>query len=184
MLADIEAVEDDDGLTVCAIEFDRDVFACILCGQFEDAPVPTDTGLGILAAKRIEALALQARVILEGQFDRPVMGQIDAAPVCLNKGGGTGRHKASGLLEVPCVGTAVAEVFVRIVGVAEMEAPPEIEQEAFAVGTGCGRGQTGRHTQRPRNFRGGAHCGINGCESVGRNSDSRRQQARLQDIAA
>src|SRR5450631_312736 len=101
MLADKEAVEYHGGLPVCAVEFDPDALAGVLRRQLKDAPVPAHTGLWILAAERIEALALQVGVILEGQLDGPVVGQIDTAPVRFNERRGTGRHKVPRLLKVP-----------------------------------------------------------------------------------
>ena len=85
MLSDVEAVEHDRRLAICAIKLDRHPLARILSGDLEDAPIPADAVFGILAAQRIKALALQIGIILEGQFHCPVMRQIDAPPVFLKQ---------------------------------------------------------------------------------------------------
>ena len=166
MLADVEPIEDDRGLSVRAIEFDRDAFALVFGGQLKDATVPADAGFGVLAAKRIKALALQIGVILEGRLDRPVMGQIDATPVSVAEGGRTGRNEISGLLKVSRVRTAVAKVLGWIIGIPKMEGPSKVEQEAFAAGARCRRGQSCGRAQRAGNLPGGVHRRIDGTEGV------------------
>src|SRR5208337_4333626 len=109
--------------------------------------------------------------ILEGQLDRPVMGQIDAAPISVAEGGGTGRHEIPGLLEVSRVRTTVPKVLRRIIGIPEVEGPSKVEQEAFAAGAGCGRGQGDGRAQWTGNLSGGVCNGIHGTDGVGCSDD-------------
>ena len=84
--ADVEAVEDDHGLAVGAVEFDGDALAGVGGGKFEDAAIPADAGGGVGAAQRIIALALERGIVLEGQLDGPIVGQIERLPVAVVEG--------------------------------------------------------------------------------------------------
>jgi hypothetical protein len=101
-------------------------------GQFEDAAIPADAGGRISAAQRIEALAGQRGIVFEGQLDGPVVRQIDGLPVAVVEGRGAGGNKAACLLEIAGAPLPNPKSLAGSFGVAEVEAPAEIEQQAFA----------------------------------------------------
>src|SRR5215472_4799391 len=74
---DVEAVQDNHGLTVCAIELKRDTLAGIAPIELEDAAIPADTGFRILPAEWMKAFAHERRVVDERQFYSPVMWQVE-----------------------------------------------------------------------------------------------------------
>ncbi len=152
MTADVEAVEDDEGVAVCAVELEGDVLACVLGGEIEDAAVPAHAGLGIFAAEGMKALAHEAGVVDVGELDGPVMRKIDTAPVAVIEGDGGGRQEVAGLLEVAGGGAAVVEVFGCVACVAEVEAPAEVEKEALAEGAGSGSRSGGGRGERAGNL--------------------------------
>src|SRR5581483_9803669 len=132
VLADVEAVEGDEAFAVGAVEFKTDTLAGVGGGQVEDTAIPADTSGCIGSAEGVKAFAGERGVIGKGQLNSPVMGQVDGSPVTVVEGG-VGRGKeVAGFLEVARAAAAEAEVFGRVVGIAEVETPAEVEEETFA----------------------------------------------------
>ncbi len=138
--ANVEAVEDDGGLAIRAIEFDGDALASVRSREFEDAAIPADAGGRVRAPQRIEPLAGERWIVLEGQFDGPVVRQIDGLPVVVVEEQRADRAEVSGLGEV----APEIEILRHVSGMTEVEAPAEIEQQAFPAGYGSrGRERSG-----------------------------------------
>ncbi len=83
---DVEAVQHDHGLAVCAVELEGDAFAGIFGRKVENAAVPTHAGGRVFTAQRVITLAQQVWVVLKRQLDGPIMGQIEAPPVAIVEG--------------------------------------------------------------------------------------------------
>jgi hypothetical protein len=145
------AVDDDQGVAHRAVELDRQSLACVGGGQGEGSLVPADAGLGELAAQgfvavggaQVLVVGLAGRdvggIVDEGQLDGPVVGQGDGRPGGGVEGGigqladlPVGGGRAS-LGEGALVGPE-AEVAGRILGVAQLEAPVEVQRQALARG--------------------------------------------------
>ena len=137
------AVEDHDAIAEDAVELDRDAAARVGPGDEERPAVPADARVGERAAERLRAVAVETAILVEGQIDRPVVRQIDGGP-----GRGPGRvverrlgdaaataNQAAGFRERTAA--PVAEILRDVVGVAEMEAPAEVGEQALAAGGGC-----------------------------------------------
>ena len=121
---------------------------------------------------------------MEGQFDRPVMRQIDGAPVAVIESNRAGGHEVPRLLEVPDPLGSIAEILRRIVRIPEVKAPAEIQQQALPSRTGQGsfrRRLSGR--KRLMRLSAGLHREPHRTHSIGHRHRSRRQQPRLQQIA-
>ena len=130
--ADVVAIEDDHRFPVGAVELDRDPPAGIGGGQVEDAAVPAHAGLRVVAPQRVGALAGQRRVVLERQFDGPVVRQVHRLPVAVVVGQVAGGKETAGLLEATGPAGAETEVLAGVIRVAEVEPPAEIQQQALA----------------------------------------------------
>ncbi len=139
--ADDVAVAEHDAVAEHAVEFQADPLAQVLRRNLQHAPVPADAGLRIGAAQRCVAMrgsrvfAIDqggGRVLARRQRHRPVVRQVDALPVAVVEGeqGGVGGVLAA--LGVGALEGAEMEVARRIVGVAEMETPAAIAQQAQA----------------------------------------------------
>ena len=128
----VKAVEDHHRFPVRAIELQGDALIRVGGGKLEDAAIPAYARRRVGPPQGVEALALQRGVVLERQLDRPIVGQIHAPPVAIVVRNVPGGKKISRLLEVARPATAEAEVFGRVVGVPEVEAPAEIQQQTFA----------------------------------------------------
>ena len=86
MLPDIKVVEDDRGLAIHAVKLKGDALSAIVGIQFEDATVPANTRLGILAPQGVETFVFQIGIVLEWQLHGPVMREIDLLPIGIIKG--------------------------------------------------------------------------------------------------
>src|ERR1700683_1395529 len=128
MPSDVKAIEDHHRLAVGGVELDHEPPARILLWNLKDAPVPADACGRVIAAERVETFALECGIVLEWQFDGPVMRQVARRPVAVVKCKGAGGKKVARLLEVARSAAAKSEVLRRIVCVAEMEAPAEVEE--------------------------------------------------------
>jgi len=83
-------------------------------------------------------LAGERWIVLEGQFDGPVVRQIDGLPVVVVEEQRADRAEVSGLGEV----APEIEILRHVGGVTEVKAPAEIQQQAFPAGYGS-RGESG-----------------------------------------
>jgi hypothetical protein len=97
-----------------------------------------------------ENSALAALVVDEGQFDRPIVRQVDHAPATVIIGG-LGNLEIAGLGEVG-LSRAIAEILGGIARMAECKTPAKVEQGLFArryprvrALLGCGRGDGRSH---------------------------------------
>ena len=150
--ADVVAVEDHHRFPIGAVELDRDPPARIGRRDVEDAAVPAHAGLGVVASQRVGSLARQRGVVLEGQRNRPVVGQVHRCPLAVVVGQVAGGEKAAGLLETARPAGAETEVLRGVVCVTEVEAPAEIQQRPFA--------QLRCRRRRPRRPVLGLRCGF------------------------
>ncbi len=182
--ADVEAVEDHHRLAVGAVELEGDALACVVCRKLENAAIPADARRGIVAAQRIEAFAEQRGIVLERQLDGPVVRQIDGLPVAVVEGEAPGGKKIARLLEVAGSSAAEFEVLGRIVGVAEMKAPAEIEQQAFAPAARRRRFARGSCGEWGRALLGGFDREGHGAHPLDSRDRCRCQQTGLQKITA
>ena len=144
---EVVAVEHDDGIAEHAVEFQRDAPAGIGGGQVEDAPVPADAGRRIIAAQRIRAVVGERARVFERQLDGPIVRQIDLLPGTVVELRIGRRHEAARLGEGAGVG-AEAEVLGRIVGVAQVKPPAEIEQQPLPAGAAGGLLRLGLRIRR------------------------------------
>ena len=134
VLGDEVAVEEDCSVAEDSIELNRDASPCIAGRQHELSPVPANAGLGILAAQGLCTMPHQRRVVVdEGKVNRPVVRQIDLAPRRIVEA------RRSRPAHLPCLGEgaravqlAEAEVLDWIVGIAQGEAPAEVQQQPLA----------------------------------------------------
>ncbi len=152
--ADIKAVQNDAGFTIRGVELDGDAPAGVGSRQLENAAVPANAGGGIRAAQRIKTLAGERRVVGKRQVDGPIVRQIDGLPIVIVEQQCGDGAEVAGLGEV----AAEIEVLRRVGGVAQMEAPAEIEQQFLAApgrGRGVGRGSRSRGLFSADGFNGG-----------------------------
>ncbi len=80
--AEAVAVDPDDGVAEDAVEFDGDAAAEVGFGDFKCSSIPADGGFGVIGADGAEAVLAKFFVAfgVEGQFDGPVVGEIDGWP--------------------------------------------------------------------------------------------------------
>jgi len=146
--ADEVAVEEDERVAEGAVELEGEALAGVGCGQVEAAAIPADRGLGIAAAERLVAVAVEGFVVDEGQLDGPVVGEVERAPGGVVEFGGS-EGEVAGFGEV-ALGSAEAQIFRGISPVAEHELPAEVEQQTLAGRDGGrrGRGKQGFQARR------------------------------------
>src|SRR5580704_2232217 len=137
--AKIETVECDDGVAEYTVEFDGEAAAFVIGGDIEGTAIPADARLGINAAERARPMREQiVDVFLNGQLHGKIMGQVEKTPRGVIEGfPGCGKQE-TGFCEL-CV-FAETEILVRIVGIAQMEAPTEIEEQALTASRAGGLG--------------------------------------------
>ena len=134
------AVEDHDAVAEDAVELDRDAAADVGRGDVERPAVPADARVGERAAERLRAVAVETAILVEGEIDRPVVRQIDGGPAVSRRvverrlgDAAATADQAAGFRERAAA--PVAEILRDVVGVAEMEAPAEVGEQALAA---CG----------------------------------------------
>src|SRR5208282_3855891 len=101
--------------------------ALVALGHVEDPAVPAHAGLGIASSQRLEPMILQRLVVDEGQFNRPIVRQVQGPPtrvVVLRQS----EFKSASLIEIPLRGTQ-AEIASGVAAVALQETPVEVEEE-------------------------------------------------------
>src|SRR5215831_17722128 len=79
--ADEISVKEDECAAEGAIELDRDTSAIILGGNVERAAIPSNAGFGIAASERLVAVAVLFFIPHKGQLNRPVVRQVERAPL-------------------------------------------------------------------------------------------------------
>jgi len=122
------AVDPDGRVAKYAVESQPDTPSLVFPSQVKGAAIPTDAVGWILCAQRLESVtAVSIRV--KRQFDRPVVRQIDGAPVrvgeLLRSRTGTG----AGIFQVQRIGPVVTKV----------ELPVRVEREMFPRRIGGGK---------------------------------------------
>ena len=100
MSSDIKVIQDNHRLPVSAVEFKGNTFAHIRWIEFEDAAVPADTRLRIVATKRMKPFASKCRVIDKRQLDGPVVRQVSRRPVTIVERERSGWKETTRLLEI------------------------------------------------------------------------------------
>ena len=152
--ADEMAVQRDGRVAEDAVEFERDPPTLVAGREREDAPVPSDAGRGIVAPQRMIAKVVELLRLDVRQFDRPVVRQVHGAPTAVVEVAARRPEELARLAEFAVLVAAVpeAEVLGQVVGVAEMKAPVEIEEESLA--RDCGRGRRAQGGE-PRGHGGG-----------------------------
>ena len=93
-------------------------------------PVPAHTGLLIAPPKWLKAVRVLHLVAHERQLDRPVVRQVQRAPLRVVKFS-LGESKLAGLGEV-ALSVSKAQVAGRVAAMAELELPAEIEEQLLA----------------------------------------------------
>lgn len=97
-------------------------------GQPDHAPVPADAGRRVGTAERLVAGVAKLLVVHEGQRHGPVVRQVHVGPGRVVEIRSRGREERARFRER--VAPAVAEVLGRVGGVAQREAPAEVEEDA------------------------------------------------------
>jgi hypothetical protein len=130
--ADEAAVDPDEDIAEDSVEVDGDAAACVGCGNVEGAAVPADAALGITAADGLVAVRHLDVVVDEGEFDGPVVGQVELTPFGVVELD-LGEIEFAGLGKVT-LAVAEAEILCGIDRVAELEFPAEVEEKLFSRG--------------------------------------------------
>jgi len=136
--AEIVAIAPDHSVTIDAIELHYNAPAAVGRRDGKGAAVAADGACGKEAADRLVAVGLDLRVIMidEREFDRPVVGQVNAAPEAVAE---IGVGRALGFAGLGKGGADTeTEIEVRIGGVAGGELPAEIEEQLFPRRLGQG----------------------------------------------
>ncbi len=129
--SEIVPVERHDGVAEHAVEFDRQPPAEIARRDLKHPPIPSDAGCRVRPAQRLRAVADEAAFVLKRQFHGEIVRQVNRAPLASveilsrrhKQPAGLGKHAA--LTE--------AEILGWVIGVAEVEAPSEIEQQPLSA---------------------------------------------------
>ena len=109
-LGEVETIENHQSVSIAAVKFDGDAFANVGGIEFESDPVPADAGLRIVASQRIVSFRELLYVVLEGQPDGPVMGQINRGPRTVIECEAAGLEKTASLLKSARPADAQTEV--------------------------------------------------------------------------
>ncbi len=127
--------------------------------NLELAPVPAHAGLRIAAAERLVAMGFLLLVAHKGQLDRPIVGQVERAPLRVVEFG-LGEVEVAGLGKVS-LAVAEAQIAGRVGAVAKLKLPAEIEEQLLARRNGGQRlGRPGARIAASQ--RGGAPPGRTG----------------------
>ena len=147
--ADEAAVHKDQHVAEGAVELDRDAPAQVAGRNLELAPVPAHAGLRIAAAEGLVAVRFLLLVAHKGQLDRPVVRQVQRAPLGVVELG-LGKVEVAGLGKVS-LAVAEAQIAGRIGAVAKLELPAEVEEQLLAGRNGrqrLGRSSPGITSQQ------------------------------------
>src|SRR5436305_5069742 len=109
----------------------------VFFAKIERTPVPADARLRISAPERLIAMILLLFVAHEGQLYRPVMRQVQAAPLRIVELS-RGKLEFAALSEVSLAHTE-SEVATRIRGVTLEELPIKIQQKSLAGSNSAGK---------------------------------------------
>ena len=163
--ADEAAVHEEQNIAKSAVELKIDAAAGIARRNLELLAVPAHAGLGIAAAERLVSVRLQRFIADERQFHRPVVRQIQCAPLRVVESD-LGKLEIAGLGKV-LLALAESEIAGRVRAVPKHKLPSKIKKELLARSDGgCGslpgdlcvvRKQRGR--ARPRGARHQARSG-------------------------
>ena len=136
--ADEAPVHKDEHVAERSIELDGDAAACVARGNVEFVPVPPHAGLRIAPPQRLVSVRHQRVVPSKRQLDRPVVGQVQRAPLRVVVTH-AGKFEIAGLGEVPLT-ISETEIPGWVGAVAELELPAEVEEQLFAWSNGGGTG--------------------------------------------
>lgn len=133
--AEVKAIDPNLGIAEYAIKLDLKSLTGIGGGYPEMFAVPSDAGLGEMAAYGFVAMNHHIKIVFvdKRQFYSPIVGKVQAAPGAVFEAGvDGGLGCAAGFGKNG--GDAVVEVFFGVGGVAEVEFPVGIEVDALAGG--------------------------------------------------
>ena len=128
VVAEVKAIDPELRIAENAVELHLKTFAFFRFCKRKMFPVPADARSGIIATQRLVTVRhdVECRVVDKGQFDRPVVRQVDRTPQTILEP----RFDGS-ILRAARFGQnsfkSVIEVFFRVVGMAETEFPVAIE---------------------------------------------------------
>src|SRR5580698_1371226 len=142
--ADEATVDEHNHVAKRAVELDCNAPSRVAGGNLELAPVPAHAALRIPPAQRLESVRSLLSIVNERQLHRPVVWQIERAPLRVVELG-------LGKVEVACLGevalsVAEAKVLCWIDTVPELKLPPKIKKQLFTRRYGCKR--LGRYRAR------------------------------------
>ena len=131
----VEAVHPYAAVAEDAVEEQGDMLALVFLVDVEGLAVPTHRGLGIAVAHGLVAVRVAA-LTAEGQLHHEVVGQVDGLPTAVIKLHAVGTLIVDGgrLGEIVEVFRTTAEVLDGVAGMAEVEAPAEVEADLLALG--------------------------------------------------
>jgi hypothetical protein len=116
-----------------AVELDPKALACLRRRNIEHAPVPADARLWILAANWFCPVVEKHRRFFERKRNGPVVWQVDALPATVIKIRPSNRQKTAGLCELQLSPPrAETKILRRVIGMAQLKAPTEIQQQPLA----------------------------------------------------
>src|SRR6185369_7248568 len=150
--AEAVAVDPDDAVAEHAIELDGDAAAEVRLGDLEGAAIPADAVLGMIGTDGAKTVLAEFLVPLgiERQFDRPVVREVDGAPVAVIERGAGGAAVFTRLHQRS--GAGIAEVAIDIGGVAEGETPGAVKGQSLS------HSRSGRACARSQNYHAESHC--------------------------
>src|SRR5207302_11212229 len=97
IFADVMTIEHDYCMAKHTVKLNCDTLACVRCRNIKDTAIPADTGLRILAAKRLGPMMRKQRIVFKRKFYPPIMGQINTLPDAIIKPQTGNRQKVAGL---------------------------------------------------------------------------------------
>jgi hypothetical protein len=122
-MADEVAVEENMRVAESAIQFQPEAFVAVFRREREGAAIPTDVIGSEAGANRFKTVA-QIGILVEGQFDGPIVRKVQRAPGAVVE---SGRGRAGAL-------AGFAEAFGDAPLVAQMEFPAEVHEQPLARG--------------------------------------------------
>src|ERR1700691_1096670 len=124
---DEAAIDKDNHIAKRAVELNRNPLARVARRNLELAPVPTDAGLRITPSKRLESVRILLFIVNERQLHRPIVGQVEGAPLrVVELGLGEIEVARLGKISLPISET---EVLRRIAAIAKLKLPTEVKQQ-------------------------------------------------------
>src|SRR5579864_7114175 len=123
IVAEIDAVEDDNGVAKNAVEFEKVTAKHPRLGNFEDAAIPPDAGFGEVAANGLVSVIPEFGRVDKRKSDDEIVRQVDGLPLAVVE---IWTRRAKQLARLgKCAVLPEAEIPGRIVSVTEVKAPVE-----------------------------------------------------------